>query len=80
LWGGVLPWELRIDGIVEQIKTQDPDVVCLQEVFDETAATALYEKLRDQYRHFYINIGPRNFGLHESSLGISSGLFVASKY
>lgn len=80
LWGGMLPWKLRMDEMAAQLQAQNPDVICLQEVFDEKAGAALYDHLQKQYRYFYINIAPRNFCLHSSSLGISSGLFVASKY
>lgn len=80
LWGGVLPWELRIDAVAKKIQEQNADLVCLQEIFDFKASSALYEKLKSKYRYFYINIGPRNFGLSPKSLGLSSGLFVASRY
>ncbi len=80
LWGGVLPWEFRMQGIVHTIKKQDADLLCLQEVFDWKVSRALYEQLKDTYKYFYIDIGPRNFGLSLESFGLSSGLFVASRY
>lgn len=80
VWGGPLPWEFRMDEIVDKIKEENPDILCLQEVYDQKAAAQLYQKLRGQYRHFYCNIGPRTFGLSTASFGLSSGLFVASRY
>lgn len=80
LFGGMTPWELRIDKVAERIKQLDADIICLQEVFEEESAEILYEKLKNKYAHFYINIGPRNFGFNQESAGMSSGLFVASKY
>lgn len=70
---GVTNWPSRIDAIVDKIKEQDADVLCLYELFDAEASMKLYKELKDQYAHFYINIGPR-------TIGASSGLFVASKF
>jgi endonuclease/exonuclease/phosphatase family metal-dependent hydrolase len=74
LKGGVMPWRERIDGIVKLIKEQKSDVVCLQEVHDIQACWRLYNALKDDYAHFYLNIGPN------SKIGANSGLFVASKF
>lgn len=71
--GGVMPWPFRIDSIAKKISQTDADAVCLSEVFDIKTASQLYDQLKDQYAHFYVHIGPR-------TLGVSSGLFVASKY
>lgn len=72
--GGVLPWEDRIDEIVEKIAEKDADVNCLYETFDTHSAFALAKKLKPQgYAYFYYNIGPR-------VIGVNSGIFVASKY
>jgi endonuclease/exonuclease/phosphatase family metal-dependent hydrolase len=80
LFGGVLPWKDRIDRIVAKIQTVDPDILCLQEVFSPQAGKELVQKLSSQYAHFYMQIGARPAGFSLESLGISSGLFVASKY
>ena len=80
LFGGLLPWPLRIEQVACRIHQLDADIVCLQEVFEEKSAEILYERLKDKYSHFYLSIGPRNFGLSPESLGLGSGLFVASKY
>lgn len=80
LFGGVLPWDMRIDQIIETLQAHDADVVCLQEVFDEAAALRLYDALKEKYSDFCFNIAPRHFGFSPFSVGLSSGLFVASKY
>lgn len=71
--GGVTPWEYRIGKVTDKVKERDADVVCLYEVFDNLAAFRVFEDLKDQYSHFYFNVGPKSFGP-------SSGIFVASKY
>jgi exonuclease III len=71
--GGVMPWPFRIEALSKKICDQNADVVCLSEVFDIKTATSLYENMKDQYAHFYFHIGPRD-------VGVSSGLFVASKF
>jgi endonuclease/exonuclease/phosphatase family metal-dependent hydrolase len=70
--GGVLPWFYRLQALVEAIRGQDTDLVCLYEIFDIQTALRLVESLKDKYAHFYANIGP-------NVIGLSSGLFVASK-
>ena len=75
---GLNPWQERIDTIIEKIKSQKADIVCLQEVHSEQAASTLYEALKDTYAHFYINMGPMMMGLKMSEIGLNSGLFVAS--
>ena len=69
---GVKPWTERIDQVAETILKEDADVVALQEVYDDEAAEALTDLLKEKYGHIYHNIGP-------SSIGVNSGLFVASK-
>jgi len=78
--GGVLPWgndvlpgKSRIDLIAEKIIKKDPDLVCLSEIYDCKAGKILYNKLKNNYSHFYLNIGPHHWAA-------KSGLFVASKY
>jgi endonuclease/exonuclease/phosphatase family metal-dependent hydrolase len=71
--GGVLPWTQRIEKISSNILENDPDVVCLSEVYDFKAALKLYDQLKDNYAHFYLNIGPHYFAA-------KSGIFVASKF
>lgn len=71
--GGVTPWPERIHLVTQAIREQDADVVCLYEIMDFDAGSRLFEELKDQYAHFYFNIGAQ-------ALGPSSGIFVASKY
>ncbi len=72
--GGVLPWSDRIDAILEKIVEKNADVNCLYETFDTKAAFYLADRLQKEgYTHIYFNIGPR-------ALGVSSGIFVASRY
>lgn len=81
LFGGVLlPWQERVAALADKILSVDADVVCLQEVHAEDASQALFELLKDRYSHFYTAIGPRVLGFSLESLGLPSGLFVASKY
>jgi endonuclease/exonuclease/phosphatase family metal-dependent hydrolase len=70
--GGVLPWQYRIHQLTHAILSQDADVVCLNEIFDIQTAWRLIAGLKEAYTHFYFNMGPK-------AVGLSSGLFVASK-
>jgi len=60
--GGVIHWRSRLNGIVEQIKREDPDVLMLQEIYDTALAEALIEKLQKDYAHFFIHLGGNLFG------------------
>jgi len=81
LYGGViLPWQKRVKPLAEKILSANADVVCLQEVFPEEASYALYEALKNHYIYFYAAIGPRPLGFSINTIGLPSGLFVASKY
>ena len=80
LFGGVRSWQERVDGIAENLLALGADVICLQEVHEEEANEALYERLKNHYVHFYMGIGPRSCGLGVDTLGLPSGLFIASKY
>jgi len=71
--GGVIDWRSRVKGIVDTIRKEDPDVLLLQEIYDEELGRALVKKLADKYVYFYTNLGPNNMG----SVG---GCMVASKY
>lgn len=80
LFGGVLPWENRIERIMNKIQDLDPDILCLQEVFSSKAGLAIVENLKSKYAHFYYSMGPNPIGFSVDTLGIPGGLFVASKY
>jgi endonuclease/exonuclease/phosphatase family metal-dependent hydrolase len=70
--GGVLPWHFRFKQCAQAIREQNADILCLYEIFDIQTALGLYEALKKEYSHFYFNIGPH-------AIGLSSGLFIASK-
>lgn len=72
--GGVVPWERRVDAILEKINETGADVNCLYETFDTTSAHYIAKKLSENgYGYVYYNIGAQ-------ALGVSSGMLVASKY
>lgn len=79
-YGGMSPWEMRVTPLANKILSTKADIICLQEVFEEEAAFALYEKLKGAYAHFYVSIGPRPLGFALQHMGRSSGLFIASKF
>ncbi len=60
--GGVNHWRSRIDGIVEKIQTEDPDVLILQEVYDTALAEAVVDRLKSDYAHFFMHLGPNVWG------------------
>ena len=70
---GVAPWTYRIDSQIKEIREQNSDVVCLLEVYDTSAAFYLYEQMKDEYAHFYFNMGSK-------AVGPNAGIFIASKY
>ncbi len=81
LFGGVYsPWQQRVSLLAKKILSLDADVVCLQEIHAEDASLALYDQLKSKYTYFYGAIGPRVLGFSLNTLGLPSGLFVASKY
>lgn len=54
-FGGTLPARGRIGDLIRL--TPPADAICFQEMsFD--AAMRLYKQMKDQYAHFYLNIGP----------------------
>jgi len=63
----------RLKQLIDQIKKENADVVCLNEVFDINDAHYIANALKEDYAHFVMNCGPR-------SIGPNSGLFFASKF
>jgi endonuclease/exonuclease/phosphatase family metal-dependent hydrolase len=81
LYGGAtLPWQDRVKPLAQKAMETRADVLCFQEVFSEDAFQALYEELQKEYKYFYGAIGPRFLGLSLKTIGLSSGLCIASKY
>lgn len=70
--GGVNEWRLRLNGIVDKITAEDPDVLVLQEIYDTALAKALVEQLGSKYAHFFTQLGANTMG----SVG---GVMVLSK-
>lgn len=80
IYGGLLPYTVRIDAICEQLKTINADVLFLQEVYDVRAITALFARLHPFYTDFYGNIPAQVCGFSHESLYANSGLAVISKF
>jgi len=78
--GGILPWEPRINAIIHRINLYDPDIIFLQEAYDEEAISALRNGFCENYSHFYDNIPMQLFGFSHQSLYPSSGLACISKF
>ncbi|HSX13100.1 MAG TPA: endonuclease/exonuclease/phosphatase family protein [Chlamydiales bacterium] len=72
IFGGVPPLNSRISRIVERILAANADVVLLQEVHDEDGAYELYDRLKNKYSDFYLNIGTQ-------ATTLNSGLFACIK-
>jgi exonuclease III len=70
--GGVISWRLRLNGLVDAIKKEDPDVLVLNEIYDTAFAESLIDKLKNDYAHFFIHLGPNLFGSE-------SGVMILSK-
>lgn len=70
--GGVIDFRSRLDGIIDKIESEDPDVLVLQEIYDTALAEALIEKLGAKYAHFFTHLGANVMG----SVG---GVMVLSK-
>ena len=68
---GIRAWYKK--GALDEILRQNPDILCLQEVFDEQSASSLSEQLKKAYPYQLYDIGPKKIGL-------SSGLMVLSKH
>lgn len=68
---GVVHWRSRIDQIIEKIKTEDPDVIVLQEIYDTALSEALIEKLQSNYAHFFTHLGINTWGAPGGCMVIS---------
>jgi endonuclease/exonuclease/phosphatase family metal-dependent hydrolase len=65
--------ENRLYKIGEKILKENPDVICLNEVFDIKDALYLVKTLQDKYSHFVFQCGAK-------MLGLNSGLFFATRF
>jgi len=63
----------RLNRLIAQIEESDPDVLCLNEVFDINDAHYITNALKHRYAHFVLQCGTR-------FVGPNSGLFFASKF
>ena len=70
--GGVIDWQSRLNGIVEKIEKENPDVLVLQEIYDTALGESLIERLKDRYAHFFFHLG-------KSVMGSVGGCMVLSK-
>lgn len=76
LLGGVMPASYRVDRLAEMVLELDPDIVLLQELC-LGPSKVLMERLKEQYPHFYTNIGPADAWIQHKTIGPE--LFIASK-
>ncbi len=60
--GGVNHWRDRLEGLIQRIETEDPDVLVLEEIYDTALAEALVEKLQTRYAHFFLHLGANVVG------------------
>ena len=67
----------RIENIINEIEKIDPDIFCLQEVFSKKARERLLIYFSKKY-HIQMSRNPRSLMLN--MIGLSGGLFIASKY
>jgi endonuclease/exonuclease/phosphatase family metal-dependent hydrolase len=59
---GLVHWRSRIEGMLEKIKNEDPDVLVFQEVYDTAMVEALVKGLEGHYAHFYTHLGVKKWG------------------
>lgn len=65
----------RMNEVVEYVKkdSNDPDVLCFQEVFTEKATKILVRGLREKYPYVIHSVG-------KNTVGLNAGLMIFSKY
>lgn len=69
---GMIDWRERINSIFREIDSVDPDILCLLEVQDRSAAEAIIEKYQGKYIKAYLDMGSRAFGSN-------SGILILTK-
>ena len=80
-FGGISPWENRVEALAAVYKELDVDVLTLQEGFSEEGTEALFDRLKGDYAYGYNNIGqnyfgdtdPKGQGIDAERLAINSG-------
>ncbi len=78
-YGGIRPWEERIDELAQNLKSANAEILCLQEVWDPLAMRALIDHLKNEYAYFLYDAGDPAGACQMENLGYNSGLFIASK-
>lgn len=78
-YGGIRPWEMRMDALTEKLKSANAEILCLQEVWDPVAMRALMDRLKDEYAYFLYDAGDPAGTCQVDNIGYNSGLFIASK-
>ncbi|MGE5195808.1 MAG: hypothetical protein ACM3JI_00580 [Anaerolineae bacterium] len=68
-----------IEELFEKILSIDGDVLCIQEMLTGETSYALYEKLKNNYAHFYIEADSHLFEFSPETPPYR-GTFIASKY
>ncbi len=72
--GGCIPFRHRFAEIAERIRSQNADIVILQEcLMDASVPEAFVNEFKKDYAHFFTHNGP-------NKLGLESGLLVMTKY
>lgn len=71
-FGGVIPWQKRLESVVATVQTADPDVLVIQEEYDTALGEALIGRLKNHYAHAYFHLG-------QSVGGVGSGVMIFSK-
>ncbi|PCI75492.1 hypothetical protein COB21_05590 [Candidatus Aerophobetes bacterium] len=67
-----LPFTDRVNDVADSLRKQNSDVVFLSHV-DRRCSTLLYDKLKDNYTDFFLDIGEK------AGWSIDAGMFIASR-
>ncbi len=70
-FGSMSPAKERVDNLVQFIKSQNAEIIAFSEV-SRTISSLLFNRLKDEYKLFFTDIGLKPFGME-------AGLFIASK-
>ena len=69
-FGGLTPATERMDKLFGKIESEKPDILFLSE-FGSVFSGELYERLKENYKHFFVNIGMNALGLDASMAVVS---------